>query len=140
MTIEVDQDKFRGTCQNYRHGLSSDYTCRVVRPENGPLKVCSNCTTWSITDVIYEDLYKVRIAQTYDWWRSEFIRTGHSYAKDRMTDLYAEPVTTVAVKEPMQVPVKRQPPSYLSVEDSVRVILLFIIIVALFVGVFVAVL
>ncbi len=135
MTIEVDRDKFRGTCPNYRHGPNSGYTCRIVRPENGSLKVCYNCPLWSSTDAIYEDLHKVKIVQTYDWWRSEFIRTGHDYAKDRMTDLYAEPVTTVAVKEPKQAPVKKQPPPQLTVQESINVLIVMAVIIAVIIAV-----
>jgi hypothetical protein len=52
-----------------------------------------------------------------------------------MTDLYAEPVTTVAVKEPKQVPVKKQPPPQLTIGESINVLIVIVVIIAVIIAV-----
>jgi len=137
MTIEVDQHKYRGTCNNNLHRMSGESYCNATRKEGTPLKVCSNCLLWTVTDAIYEDLNKVVIEQTYEWWREEFIRTGNLYARDRMTDLYETPTTIVVarVRAPTvtitQVPVKKKP-QQLSAIESVQVLLVFLCVILAF--------
>jgi len=112
MSLEIDTNKYRGTCAYFRSG---SMICRVdhANQRHQKIKVCSNCTTFTSLDVVYSDVYGVVITPTYDWWRAEWLRAGQPYAKDRMVDFYlmSNPqvfsfnttVPVVAFEEPDQV-------------------------------------
>jgi hypothetical protein len=84
--IEVSLDD-HGKCHNWVPYINGGPKCSLVRHiPNQKIKICSNCPLWKTTDATYEDIYQARVLQTYDWWRNEYVRTGQTYARDRMVD------------------------------------------------------
>lgn len=83
--IEVNLDTKRGRCYQWIGGEKGH--CGLVRRiPNQKIKICDDCPLWLTTDATYEEIHQTHVLQTYDWWRSEFVRTGQTYAKDRMVD------------------------------------------------------
>lgn len=103
--IEIMLQTGRGMCHNWRADIGGQPQCVLVRKiPNQKIKVCYNCPLWQTTDVTYEDLYDTHVLQTYNWWREEYIRTGQTYARDRMVDFIKTwqpepepPVTSITI-------------------------------------------
>ena len=104
--IEVSLNE-HGKCHNWVPYMSGGQKCSLVRHiPNQKIKICSDCPLWKTTDATYEEIYQTHVLQTYEWWRSEWERTGQTYARDRMVDfiktwepeLEPEPVVSTRVR------------------------------------------
>lgn len=84
--IEVSLNRSRGMYNNWHAGIQGPHCVLARKIPNQKIKICSDCPLWLTTDAIYEEVYEAHVIQSYDWWRSEFVRTGQTYAKDRMVD------------------------------------------------------
>lgn len=89
----------RGKCDYWQPSVTGCFRCSLIwRAPSQKVKICCDCPIWNPLDITFEEVYGECIQQTYDWWRDAWIRTGQTYAKDRMVDF-----VTTQIDPPLRV-------------------------------------